>query len=243
MALRIGHARISENGTSGWDGKAKAGNQTGKELTISNWYDGSWDCVLRAKSPTIAEKSASGCEKMVKNLNIGYDQSQRNTLHTVLVNNKYNIDNINTLCETDCSAFMTVCAIYAGVNELEYKDNAPRTANMEIAFGKTGKYHVLKEKKFLNSTNYLMRGDILVKAGKHTVMVLDNGKNYTEVFKGNKGSYVTLVQSKLASKGYTVGTIDGDCGSKTDAAIRAFQSDNGLVVDGHVGPATYKVLN
>lgn len=37
--------------------------------------------------------------------------------------------------------------------------------------------------------------------------------------------------------------IDGSCGGLTDAAIRSFQSVNGLAVDGHCGPATWAKID
>lgn len=43
-------------------------------------------------------------------------------------------------------------------------------------------------------------------------------------------------------KVYYSGKIDNDFGSMTDAAVREYQKDNGLVVDGIVGPITLKSL-
>ena len=45
---------------------------------------------------------------------------------------------------------------------------------------------------------------------------------------------VRRVQTALAVRGYDVGIIDGIFGSRTRAAIRAFQSDQGLEPDGQV---------
>ncbi|WP_041720738.1 peptidoglycan-binding protein [Alkaliphilus metalliredigens] len=50
------------------------------------------------------------------------------------------------------------------------------------------------------------------------------------------------IQSKLNSLGYDCGVVDGIMGLKTKAAIKAFQKDNDLTVDGIVGPQTRKAL-
>ena len=42
--------------------------------------------------------------------------------------------------------------------------------------------------------------------------------------------------------GLNPGPIDGIFGRKTEAAVRAFQADKNLVVDGWVGPITFKAL-
>lgn len=49
-------------------------------------------------------------------------------------------------------------------------------------------------------------------------------------------------QSALATLGYYAGAIDGVRGNLTDAAVLKFQSDNDLIVDGIVGPATRATL-
>lgn len=60
--------------------------------------------------------------------------------------------------------------------------------------------------------------------------------------RGSKGSEVTELQKKLAQLGYVVGTTDGKFGSKTEAAVRRFQKERGLRVDGLAGTQTIKEL-
>lgn len=60
--------------------------------------------------------------------------------------------------------------------------------------------------------------------------------------KGSKGPEVVELQKKLTQLGYLVGTADGKFGSKTEAAIRRFQKERGLRVDGLAGTQTIKEL-
>lgn len=58
--------------------------------------------------------------------------------------------------------------------------------------------------------------------------------------RGSKGPEVTELQKKLVQLGYAVGKADGKFGSKTEAAIRRFQKEHGLRVDGLAGTQTIK---
>ena len=63
--------------------------------------------------------------------------------------------------------------------------------------------------------------------------------------KGSKGEQVKALQRMLFAMGYQLGTknpVDGDFGAKTDAAVRAYQADNGLTADGIVGEKTWAKL-
>lgn len=46
MSIKIGQASLGETGGR----NQQPGNQTGRELNISNWYNGRWLGVLRYKS-------------------------------------------------------------------------------------------------------------------------------------------------------------------------------------------------
>ena len=78
--------------------------------------------------------------------------------------------------------------------------------------------------------------------GNNTWKYLLTIPEYPLLRQGLRGSYVRFLQQLLESKFYPVGTIDGIFGSNTASAVRAFQSANGLAVDGIVGPNTWNVL-
>lgn len=59
---------------------------------------------------------------------------------------------------------------------------------------------------------------------------------------GDYGAHVVYLQQRLASKGYGVGAIDGKFGNKTLEAVKAFQAENNLAVDGIVGINTWNAL-
>lgn len=60
--------------------------------------------------------------------------------------------------------------------------------------------------------------------------------------RGSRGPAVTSLQLNLRSAGYNPGSIDGFFGNTTEYAVRQFQRDRGLPIDGVVGPATEAAL-
>ena len=59
---------------------------------------------------------------------------------------------------------------------------------------------------------------------------------------GSKSDEVKQIQTKLRRWGYYNGEVDGIYGSKTLAAVKWFQSANGLTVDGIAGPKTLATM-
>ncbi len=173
MSVKIGHASIDErNKIKG----GTAGDQTGKEVCIRNWYNGGWNKVIRANDPAVAEKIASAMEEACTNNNIGYDQSQRTTLYEKAKAKNWQIDKITEKCECDCSSLVAVCVNAAGVKVS--KDIY--TGNEAKALSATGKFTVLTDTKYTSSNSHLKRGDILLKEGSHTAVVLTDGEKITK---------------------------------------------------------------
>ena len=253
MAVKVGSARIDENGKAHG---GKAGDQTGKEVSTQNWYLHSkgWR-VYRAKNPSVAEKIARCMEMACKNSKIGYDQDSRNTLYKEAEPFGFDVSKVTKPCETDCSALVRVCIAYAGSTSLP---SGFRTGNMPSNLAKTGAFTELTGSKYQSQSTYLGRGDILVtKSSGHTVVVLTNGSKYEgpvypvdydlgdRVIKyGCEGNDVKLMQEMLLKLGYDLGSwgCDGDFGDCTELALKAFQTDARLDVDGECGPTTMIAL-
>ncbi len=60
--------------------------------------------------------------------------------------------------------------------------------------------------------------------------------------KGSTGDEVRKMQNRLKELGYLKGSADGDFGAATETAVKAFQAQNGLTVDGKAGTATLNKL-
>lgn len=63
-----------------------------------------------------------------------------------------------------------------------------------------------------------------------------------EVKNGSKGGSVYVLQAFLKQKGYYTGKVDGEAGSLTEKAIKAFQKAMGLSQDGIAGTNTWKAV-
>ncbi|HWO15013.1 MAG TPA: peptidoglycan-binding domain-containing protein, partial [Polyangiaceae bacterium] len=59
---------------------------------------------------------------------------------------------------------------------------------------------------------------------------------------GSSGGLVLQLQRALLERGYQPGLLDGEFGTRTAAALMAFQRAEGEVVDGEAGPETLAAL-
>lgn len=60
---------------------------------------------------------------------------------------------------------------------------------------------------------------------------------------GLQGADVIVLQQALTDLGYRVGAVDGDFGPRTYSAVKMFQSDRGITIDGIVGDETRRALH
>lgn len=75
--------------------------------------------------------------------------------------------------------------------------------------------------------------------------VSESASSHPLIRRGNKGDAVIELQSKLAKLGYYLGKcgVDGDFGKDTEKAVKEFQEDHKLTVDGVVGRDTWEALD
>lgn len=268
--VRIGHARIDENGKAHG---GKAGDNNGKEVVVSNWYNHKkgW-VVLRPKNAAKAEKIAECMEDAAANDCIGYNQYRRLTLYDAVRGSGFRCDkaNLKKNVETDCSALVRVCLAYAGIHTANFT-----TGNQRKIMLATGAFEEIKAASA--NSKLLKRGDILITKTKgHTAIVLTDGSTLgarptvkdwqlaaiADGFKfpryGADGEWGAecesvarraVVKRRLTYKYYNLTKLvqrylgiaaDGKCGKDTAAAIKAYQAANGLVADGACGLMTWE---
>lgn len=157
----------------------QAGDQTGKEWEIVQWYSRPWNCVLRHPDRRVGEMIAELARKAAQNDKIGYDQGGRTSYWKQLSAVGYDPSKITVPCEADCSS-----GVAANVKAVGYLLDIPTlkntskdlyTGNMRQALRDDG-FEVLTEKKYLTSDEHLLPGDILLYEGHHTATNLDMGR-------------------------------------------------------------------
>ena len=67
----------------------KAGDQTGTEWQVINWYSRPWKCVLRHPNAKVRAMIASMAKAAAVNNKIGYCQSHRGTFWTNLADSNF----------------------------------------------------------------------------------------------------------------------------------------------------------
>ena len=164
MTVQIAMASHDENGR--YSGGI-AGDQTGQEVQIRNWYSRPWDVVIRARNSAVASRIAQAMEQAAMNPHIGYDQSQRVTLYQAAAEVNWNLSAIMTFCECDCSSLVAVAINAAGIRVP--KDLTTR--NMREALAVTGQFLIFSGAEYTASQLLLQRGDILLNVQHHVAVV------------------------------------------------------------------------
>ena len=161
--IKIGSARIDENGNANW---GKAGDQTGREVAEEPYYSHrlGW-YMLRPKEAAVARKIGLAMVEACLNANIGYDQSERYGVINCL--KKYGrIAKINERTEADCSSLVRACCIQAGIQVGDFN-----TSSEVAVLERTGAF---QKAVIVTNDTKLCQGDILVTRSKgHTVIVTE----------------------------------------------------------------------
>lgn len=187
MSVIVGSARLNENGkTTG----GCPGDQTGREVGIQEWYmhTKGW-IVLRAKTPAVREAIAYAMAAACNNNHIGYCQSHRTGATLAAQQHGYDPAKITTDVETDCSELVRLCCLYAGIKVPSFNTGSEKNVLLN-----TGMFTAHEDGAHCNSSDRLLRGDILVTRTKgHTVVVLSDGSAAAQ----EKGSPTTKEPKKV----------------------------------------------
>lgn len=110
-----------------------------------------------------------------------------------------------------------------------------------------GNYSNAVQRRPLQVNGKYIRGYIVPKYDAETITLKTEEVckvELKELEKGSTGLNVRALQTLLTGYGYSCGAYgaDGDFGKATDGAVRKFQQDNNLVVDGIVGANTWRKL-
>lgn len=250
----------------------QAGDQTGREWYVRSWYKYPWTCVLRHPNASIREDIANLATLGANNDNIGYDQADRTTFWTQLQAAGYDPSKISKACESDCSsgvaAIVKAVGYRKGDSKLQGVSIHCVTSNLRAALKAAG-FEVFTASKYLDSSNYLLRGDILLNDGAHTCINLTNGASgstsatpsadsglgdlrYTGVkmiteWQRQRG---TTADGKLSgqvvyNRDHVLFNIERNCiliGSGGSMLVRSIQALVGAAQDGHFGKETVTKL-
>lgn len=100
------------------------------------------------------------------------------------------------------------------------------------------------DKKFLRRRVLSLLLAVVLLGSIGTIAAVQSGDDSVSTLSkmGSRGDEVRRIQQKLKNWGYYTGSVDGIYGSQTQNAVRKFQRDNGLTVDGIAGPKTLSYL-
>lgn len=170
MAVLCGWASIGETGNGR---NNKAGDQTGREVKLGNWYDFGQSAVYRWKNRDLAKKYAKIIKALCENDHVGYDMNDRTTLYDLLERNKWDYKKVTKNVECDCSQLVAsaVCCTMGKA----IVPNSMYTGNLDRCLMNTGLFEKLVGAKYTDQSAYLMTGDIINAPSHHVISALENG--------------------------------------------------------------------
>ncbi len=244
----IGSARSDENykynnGKPGDQRQSNSGDDYSGEVSMQTFYvhKKGW-VVLRPKNVAVADKIADAMYIACNNANIGYSQSDR---YGIIKPGVKSLSRVNC----DCSSLVRACIMYATGKDVGDFTTSDEASTL-MATGMFDKYTY-------TDGMILYPGDILVTKTKgHTVIVVFSSASRNTkpvIYKGYKdsqqgGSFCKELQEDLNKLKVTDNNgkalaEDGSCGGKTEEAIKKFQKNVGLDVDGRCGPMTWAAID
>ena len=212
----------------------KRGDQTGKEVNINSITDRRKYQVFRYPDSKVARTIAFYMGDVANNENVGYSQSDRDSLEQEIRKINYDPSALNTPCNTDCSAFVAN-AIRATFAKANIPKNVPTmdTSVMPeklVSLGFEKVQGLIGTSIDILATKRLQIGDILVTVGAgHTCVCMG------EYFTSNKmppNSSGTYGEGGATGTGYTA---DGE-----EIDERANWDKNKFRFQGLPGEITYE---
>lgn len=157
----------------------KAGDQTGTEYQVRSWYSRPWDVCLRCTDLNVRSMVAQFAADAANNNMVGYDQGGRYSFWEQLKSSGYYPKLIKEPCEADCSsstlAIVKAVGYLLDINVLKAVSIYGYTGNLEAILLQTGLFKALRDKKYLESDEYLYAGDILLCTGHHVTINITDG--------------------------------------------------------------------
>jgi len=252
MAIKIGSASKDENGA--YKGGA-VGDQTGKELKISYWYDSPWNVYIECLDQDLANRAVQYMIEICEDDHFGYDQNERLSGYNSIIKNGKKVAGASG--EFDCSSLVLSCYRLAGLDI----DGNYYSGTIRKGLASTGKFKEYTEQKYLKDSSYAQVGGIYLQEGKHVVMAVEKGENAKVALNEYKSISENTVKSsenkidllQRGSIGRQVQTLqenlnkvldakllaDGIFGRGTEIAVLFFQNKYKLIADGKYGSNTH----
>lgn len=161
---------------------------------------------------------------------------------------EYTQGNLTTIKDN----FRTYASDEAGVSGYYDFISAPRYENLKTATTYKEYAERLKLDGYATSSSYV--NTLCNTVVKYNLAVYDEASDIPQHIQKRRvlkfvlpfmvGSDVVLCQTILRNNGYDIGYygVDGKYGKQTETAVKKFQEEHGLVVDGKVGVKTWAML-